>query len=125
MRELNQLTILLICSLFLITSCQKNAPGGKASISGKITYSDQSLGVNNAIAPGAVVKIAYGATSAPSSYDSQTIVDANGNYNFSLYSGDYYIYVIYDAGNSQYDYTAGGHVKIGKTENATLNLNAQ
>lgn len=122
---MNQLMVLIICSLFLMTSCKKDAPDGKASISGTITYSDPALGINGAIAPGAIVKIAYGATSAPSSYDAEIFADANGNYKFKVYRGDYFISVIYDTGNSQKLYTAGSHVKLGRKDQETLNLNAQ
>lgn len=126
MKTIRLLTLTLFSSLLIIvSSCKKNKEGGKATISGQITYSDATLSINGAVAPYAKVQIAYNATGPVSSYNHEITADANGNYKFNVYKGDYYIHVIYDTGNSQKPYEAGGHVKVGRKDNATLNLNAQ
>lgn len=87
MKKFN-LLICLIASFTLISlsSCTKEeGPGGKATISGTVTYPDGP-------ASGAIVWIAYGTNESTMSYDHSTVADANGNYELEgLETGDYFI----------------------------------
>ncbi len=82
-------SLLLVIGL-LVSSCKKEGPGGKSTISGIVAH-------HGAAIPNSVVYIKYGATDFPgtavSAYDAQVTADASGNYKFEgLRKGDYYLY---------------------------------
>lgn len=88
MKALKFITLFLIVPLTILSlsSCTKDAGfGGKAKISGKVTY-------NGDPASGAVVYIAYGTKDATEVFDNSTVADENGNYKIEgLQTGDYFI----------------------------------
>jgi hypothetical protein len=80
------LVFLLVCA-----SCKKNEAGGKAEIKGRIAHHSKAIG-------NATVYIKYDATEFPgktvSAYDTYVKGDAQGNYSFKCYKGDYYLYAV-------------------------------
>lgn len=80
------LTLILSLAFF---SCKKNELGGSSTISGKVMHHSKAI-------PGARVFIKFDAQEFPgadtSLYDAKTSADAEGNYSFSCYKGEYYVY---------------------------------
>lgn len=78
----------LIISAFAV-SCKKNQAGGKSTIKGKVAH-------HSKVIPFATVFIKFKAKDFPGSdttvYDTKVHADANGEYSFSCYKGDYFLY---------------------------------
>jgi hypothetical protein len=86
---MKKLIFLLVIPFLAITSCKKNEPGGTCVISGVVKHHSKIIG-------DATVYIKFNATEFPgadsSKYDTHIKADANGNYVFRCYKGDYYLY---------------------------------
>ncbi|MEW6469915.1 MAG: carboxypeptidase-like regulatory domain-containing protein [Bacteroidota bacterium] len=85
--------IIILAVFFALCSCKKEAGIlGKKKLSGTVYYKN---GVSAAYepAPSAVVKIAYGASAATSSFDQTLLSNADGSYKIEgLKRGDYYVW---------------------------------
>jgi hypothetical protein len=118
--------ITLIGILFL--GCKKNGTGGKAQLSGVVTY--KGTGISSG-----TIYIKYGATSSPgsnpSNYDGQTNISSSGSYAFlNLQQGDYFLYAIGNhptmwGGYTQVSGSTSAHITTTKTTTVTANISAQ
>ncbi|MGE0568616.1 MAG: hypothetical protein AB7O73_11760 [Bacteroidia bacterium] len=105
----------------LFFSCKKNQAGGNATISGIVKH--HSKVINNA-----TVFIKYNAKELPGTdttlYDDKLKVDANGNFKFELYKGNYFLYAVgYDyAIPAPYKVVAGLPVKLRAKENVEVTI---
>jgi len=100
--------IMAIAIMFAVTSCNKDEGfEGKASISGKVTYT-------NGAAAGAVITVKFGATEATDGYDYSTVSDPSGAYSFQgLQKGSYFVDATYTDANG-YTFNTGGYtVEVG------------
>src|SRR5688572_16623333 len=81
--------LLLLTVLCVFVSCKKNQLGGKSSIHGTVAH-------HSRVIPYATVFIKFNAKEFPgedtTAYDSKVVADANGEYNFKVFKGDYYLY---------------------------------
>lgn len=83
----------LVLAAFLISvfivSCKKNQAGGKATIKGRVSHHSKAI-------PFATVFVKFKAKDFPGSdttaYDDKVRADANGDYSFKCYKGDYFLY---------------------------------
>ncbi len=70
-------------------SCKKNQLDGNSIIRGKVVHHSKAIA-------GARVFIKFNAKEFPgkdtSIYDAKVLADANGNFNFYCYKGDYYLF---------------------------------
>jgi hypothetical protein len=115
--------ILLFLSVgfFALFSCKKNTLGGKSSIDGKVVHHTKRIA-------NARVFIKSNATEFPGKdtlvYDSKLSADENGNFTFSVYKGDYYLYAYgYDFAIPQpYLVEGGTAVKARNNEKVNLTL---
>lgn len=87
---------------FSFSSCKKEGPGGKSSVSGNVKHHQELI-------PSAIVYIKYGATEFPggdiSIYDDKVTSDTNAHFEFKdLEKGDYYLYGV------GYDFTGSYNV---------------
>lgn len=101
---LKKITIFSFFSIlfFSLSSCKKEGPGGKSSVSGNIKHHQELI-------PNAIVYIKYGATEFPggdiSLYDDKVTSDTNAHFEFkNLEKGDYYLY------GAGYDFTGSYNV---------------
>lgn len=81
----------LSCSM-LTTSCKKEGPGGKSSVSGTVRHHAVTV-------PNAIVYIKYGEMEFPgdnvSAYDASVVTDANAHFEFKeLERGNYFLYAV-------------------------------
>lgn len=83
-------SLFLVCIVFLF-SCKKNQLGGKSTVSGTVMHHSKIIG-------NATVFIKFNAKDFPGAdtilYDSKVRADADGNYTFNCYKGDYFLYSI-------------------------------
>jgi len=114
--------LLFLFSVFLILiSCEKNALGGKSRIEGKVVHHNKRIA-------NARVFIKFNATEFPGKdtlvYDSKLSADENGNFTFSVYKGDYYVFGYgYDFAIPQpYLVEGGTGVKVRNNEKVDLTL---
>jgi hypothetical protein len=81
--------ILGIIVLVISFSCKKNQLGGNSTVLGKVFHHSKAIA-------GASVYIKFNAKEFPgtdvSVYDSKVLADKDGNYSFTCYKGDYYLY---------------------------------
>lgn len=86
----NIIIVAILSIAMFISSCTKEEGfGGKAIISGKVTYSQGA-------AEGAIISIAYGTLEATETFNTNTTAAADGSYKFEgLTPGDYYIHAKY------------------------------
>jgi hypothetical protein len=81
--------IFLVLIFGLLFSCKKNQLGGKSTIKGNVAHHSRAI-------PFASVFIKFNAKNFPGSdttlYDDKVRADANGNYSFKCYKGDYYLF---------------------------------
>ena len=75
--------------LCFLASCKKNEIGGKSTIKGHVSHHSRAIAYS-------AVFIKFNATEFPGAdttkYDSKVRADADGNYSFKVYKGDYYLY---------------------------------
>ena len=87
MKKLILFGSLLTC-MFLV-SCKKNQLGGKSTVSGKVAHHSKAIAY-------ASVFIKFNAKEFPGEdttvYDDKVRADAEGNYSFKCYKGDYFLY---------------------------------
>ncbi len=116
---------ILMCTAIILffsnSSCKKEGPGGKSTISGRVFYNS-----NPVEKIGVYVK--YDATAFPgddiSTYDVYSTTDASGNFNFGgLVQGDYYIYAKGLDVASNFNVAGGVQVNVAKKKTATININ--
>lgn len=118
MKKLILLSTLLIV---ILSSCKKNELGGTSTIKGAVMHHEK-------IITKASVFIKFNAKEFPGAdttkYDEKVRVDANGNYSFKCYKGDYYLYGFgYDYGIAPpYEVNGGAPVHIRKNESVEINL---
>jgi len=81
--------LLLIFSVSVFYSCKKNQLGGNAIVRGKVVHHSKAIA-------GARVFIKFNAQEFPGQdttlYDEKVLTDANGNFTFFCYKGEYYLY---------------------------------
>lgn len=105
----------IVCSFFAMlffsfSSCKKEGPGGKSSVSGNVKHHQELI-------PNAIVYIKYGATEFPgadiSIYDDKVTSDTNAHFEFKdLQKGDYYLYGVgYDFSGS-YNVVGGVGIEL-------------
>src|SRR5688572_9930555 len=86
---MNYFKILSIIAIFSFVSCKKNQLGGKSTVFGKVAHHSKSIA-------NATVFIKFNAKEFPGRdttvYDAKVKADANGNYSFKCYRGEYYLY---------------------------------
>lgn len=115
--------IFFFSTLFIlaVSSCKKNELGGTSSINGTVMHHSKVIAK-------ASVFIKFNAKEFPGAdttkYDEKVRVDANGNYNFKCYKGDYYLYGFgYDYGIAPpYEVVGGVPVRIRKNEHLQIDL---
>ncbi|MFO0357570.1 MAG: carboxypeptidase-like regulatory domain-containing protein [Sphingobacteriaceae bacterium] len=107
------LKLLIISLLVLFGSCKKEAgPGGKNSISGKVSYKNGVTG-GNSTAANATIYIYYGTKTAGTEFNQAIVTDGNGNYKFnSLQKGEYFIKADYRDANGFYYSTTGYAIEL-------------
>lgn len=112
----NFITILF----FSFSSCKKEGPGGKSSVSGNVKHHQELI-------PNAVVYIKYGAKEFPggdiSLYDDKVTSDTNAHFEFKeLQKGDYYLYGVgYDFTGS-YTVTGGVGVTLKRNKSSEVDI---
>lgn len=111
----------LCCILLLLSACKKNELGGKARIHGKVTHHSKKI-------PNARVFIKFNAKEFPgtdtSQYDAKVSADAEGQFSFNCYKGDYYLYGVgfdYDT-PAPYIVDGGTPVRIRNKEELEIEL---
>ena len=115
---------LFLIPLFLILSCRKEGPGGKALINGTVKHTTAPIA-------GAVVYIKYGAKESPGSdvtyYDNSVTADAQANYKFAdLKRGSYYLFAVGFDSSIVQTVTGGVAVEINsKTETVQADVQVQ
>ena len=122
MKTIKYMSVFVIAALTLsITSCTKEEGfTGKGKIEGTVTYPGGN-------ASGAVVSIAFGATTETSDFDYSTVTDSTGKYSFeALSKGDYFVDATYTNSLGYTFQTGGAHVELGSDKSdATVNLELQ
>jgi len=115
------ITFLFISTIFF-GSCQKEAGIlGKKSLSGTVYYKNGATAINE-IAPGAVVKIAYGANAATADFDQFIYADVNGQYKIEgLKKGDYFITAEFTDSHG-FNYVTAGYLITIKNKKSDLQL---
>ncbi|MDF2448318.1 MAG: hypothetical protein K0R26_822 [Bacteroidota bacterium] len=82
---------LVLIALALMISCKKNQIGGKATIRGTVKHHDKPI-------EHAIVYVKFNASEFPGEdlklYDTYVEADGSGNYNISVYKGNYYLYAV-------------------------------
>jgi hypothetical protein len=102
--------VLLYTFAFLLVfgACKKNQLGGKSTVKGKVMHHEKPIA-------GARVFIKFKAKDFPGSdttvYDTKVVADAEGNYSFKCYKGDYYLYG-YGSDNAYVPPTVTGGVPV-------------
>ena len=95
---------LLSAIIILSFSCKKNQLGGKSRVSGVVAHHSKAI-------PRATVFIKFNTKEFPGSdttaYDDKIRADENGNYSFTCYKGDYYLY------GFGYDYSITPPIVVG------------
>jgi hypothetical protein len=112
---------ILCLALLLLCACKKNALGGDATISGTVVHHSKHIG-------GSKVYIKFNATEFPGSdvnaYDASTTAGSDGNYSFSVYKGDYYLYAVGEDRAVPPPYIVKGgtpvHIRSGEKVEATI-----
>ena len=93
MKLINTLFVFSLIGLAIATtSCKKDeGPLGKAQIYGTVTYENGATGKVDE-APGAIIKIKYGAKESSLDFDQMYVAFSDGSYNIrGLVPGDYYL----------------------------------
>lgn len=113
-------SILTLTILVAASSCRKEGPGGKSSVSGIAKHHEKAI-------PDCVIYIKYGTSEFPgtdvSKYDASVTADGSGNYSFTgLRKGDYYLYGVgYDTDISE-AVTGGIAIKLKYNKELTTNV---
>lgn len=83
--------LIIISFCFLFFTCKKNKLGGSAEVTGVVKHHSKIIG-------NATVYIKLKAKEFPgedvNNYDDKVTADANGNFKFTMYKGNYYIYAV-------------------------------
>lgn len=113
--------IALLIVVIVFTACKKNDIGGDCVIEGTVKHHTK------VIKDGSVF-LKFKATDQPGGdttvYDAKVRVDANGNFKFNVYKGQYYIYGYgFDYGiPAPYIVTGGLGVKLRSNETTSVTL---
>ncbi len=122
MKTFRLLSALLIGSLFLVSACKKDevGPVGQKTITGTITYKNGD-GTTHA-AMNAEVKVAYGTTTATTTFNQTCMADEMGMYTIKgLAAGDYYFAAEYTDGHG-FKYETPGYSVTIKDDKAALTV---
>ncbi len=120
MKSILNFSILLIIISLSLSSCKKEGPGGKSSVSGNVKHHQELI-------PNAIVYIKYGATEFPggdvSLYDDKVTSDTNAHFEFKeLQKGDYYLYGVgYDFTGS-YTVTGGVGITLKRNKSSEIDI---
>jgi hypothetical protein len=86
---LKRALFLIACLAVAFGACKKNQADGPSEISGRVVHHEKAI-------PGATIYIKFNAKEWPgrdsSVYDHTLKADAQGNFIFKCYKGDYYLY---------------------------------
>jgi len=118
---MKKIILLFALLITVISSCKKNELGGSAVIKGSVAHHSKLI-------TKATVFIKFNAKEFPGAdttvYDAKVRVDAEGNYNFKCYKGNYYLYSYgydYDIA-APYQVIGGAPASVRNKETVKINL---